>query len=299
MLFKPQLCIQRSIGRGAIMKALTKVAFVFASLFFAGAAVAQQGSNDQAWAEIKKLDWKFGPTQGDIATVASIGVSKESVFLGSVGSRRYLELMGNLGSDGKYIFAPSSLSWFAVFGFDPSGYVKDDETLDPDELLSILKKNSVAGNEERRRRGLQTLVLEGWYVVPHYDIQTKRLEWATKLREESGDVTVNYTIRLLGRAGVMNAVLVSSPGSLDNDIKAFKASLANFTFNPGQRYSEFRAGDKVAEYGLAALIIGGAAAAAAKSGAFKAFGKFIVFGVFGGIAAAWAAIRRFFTRKPA
>ncbi|MBR0883688.1 DUF2167 domain-containing protein (plasmid) [Bradyrhizobium sp. YCK136] len=82
-------------------------------------------------------------------------------------------------------------------------------------------------------------------------------------------------------------------------MKAFKASLANFTFNPGQRYFEFRAGDKVAEYGLAALIVGGAAAAAAKSGAFKAFEKFMVFGVFGGLAAAWAALRRFFSRKPA
>ena len=145
---------------------------------------------------------------------------------------------------------------------------------------------------------METLTLEGWYVVPHYDVQTKRLEWATKLREESGDITVNYTIRLLGRSGVMNAVLVSSPGSLDDDIKAFKASLVNFTFNSGQRYSEFRTGDKVAEYGLAALIVGGAAAAAAKSGAFKAFGKLIAFGVFGGLAAAGAAVRRFFSRKP-
>ena len=280
------------------MKSLIRVAFIFASLFLAGAAIAQQASNDQAWAEIKKLDWKFGPTQGDIATVATIGVPKDAVFLGSVGSRRFLELNGNLVGDGNYTFAPSNLSWFAVFNFDPSGYVKDDETLDPDELLSILKKNSVSENEERKRRGLQTLVLEGWYVVPHYDIQTKRLEWATKLREQSGDVTVNYTIRLLGRTGVMNAILVSNPSSLDNDIKAFKASLANFTFDPGQRYSEFRAGDKVAEYGLAALIVGGAAAAAAKSGAFKALGKFLAFGVFGGIAAAWAAIRRFFS-KPA
>ncbi|WP_454616498.1 DUF2167 domain-containing protein [Bradyrhizobium cenepequi] len=281
------------------MKSLIKTAFVLASLFFADIAVAQQSSNNQVWAEIKNLDWKFGPTQGDIATVASIVVPKDSVFLGSVGSRRFLELNGNLGGDGNYTFAPSSLSWFAVFSFDPSGYVKDDETLDPDELLGILKKNNVSGNEERKRRGLQTLVLEGWYVVPHYDVQTKRLEWATKLREQSGEVTVNYTIRLLGRTGVMNAILVSNPSSLDNDIKAFKASLASFTFSPGQRYSEFRTGDKVAEYGLAALIVGGAAAAAAKSGAFKAVGKFLVFGVFGGIAAAWAAIRRFFFRKPA
>lgn len=272
---------------------------LFISLVFAGQALAQQGSSDQLWTELKKLDWKFGPAQGDVAGVANIVVPKSSVFLGAAGTRRFLELNGNLTTDNSYTFAPSNLSWFSVFNFDPSGYVKDDETLDPDELLSILQKNNASANEERTRRGLETLVLEGWYVAPHYDVQTKRLEWATKLRNPSGVIVVNYTIRLLGRSGVMNAVLVSNPGNLDNDIKAFKGSLASFSFNAGQRYSEFRAGDKVAEYGLAALIVGGAAAAAAKSGVIKSFGKLIIFGVFGGLATAWAAIKRMFSRKQA
>jgi hypothetical protein len=86
--------------------------------------------------------------------------------------------------------------------------------------------------------------------------------------------TVNYNIRLLGRAGVMNAVLVSDPTALENDIRAFKTTLAGFSFDPGERYSEYRAGDKIAEYGLTGLIVGGAAAAAAKTGAFKFLGKF-------------------------
>jgi uncharacterized membrane-anchored protein len=180
-----------------------------------------------------------------------------------------------------------------------SAFLGSDEKIDPDALLEILKKNNVEGNEERKRRGLETLVLEDWYVVPHYDVQTKRLEWGTKLRHPSGGVTVNYSIRLLGRAGVMSAVLVSDPASLDKDIKSFKAALAGFDFIQGQKYSEFRSGDKVAEYGLAALIVGGAAAVAVKSGAFKALGKFLIFGVFGGLAAAWAAIRGFVSRRRA
>ena len=97
----------------------------------------------------------------------------------------------------------------------------------------------------------------------------------------------------------MSAVLVSDPASLDKDIKSFKAALAGFDFDQGQKYSEFRSGDKVAEYGLAALIVGGAAAVAVKSGAFKALGKFLIFGVFGGLAAAWAAIRSFVSRRRA
>jgi uncharacterized membrane-anchored protein len=259
----------------------------------------QPSAQDQLWAQIEKLDWKLGPTQGDIAGTASIVVPKSSVFLGSTGTRRFLELQGNLAADNNFTFAPSDLAWFSVFAFDSSGYVQDDEKIDPDELLDILKKSNIAGNEERKRRGLGTLVLEGWYVTPHYDVQTKRLEWGTRLRNESGAVTVNYTIRLLGRTGVMSAILVSDPTSLDKDIKSFKTALAGFDFNAGQKYSEYRTGDKVAEYGLAALIVGGAAAAAAKSGAFKFLGKFIGIGVIGGLAAAWALLRGLFSRKQA
>jgi uncharacterized membrane-anchored protein len=263
------------------------------------APAQQPGSQDDLWTQISKLDWSLGPTQGAIAGVATITVSKGSAFLGSAGTRRFLELQGNLGSDGGYTFAPTDINWFAVFSFDPSGYVSDDEKIDPDALLEILKKSNVEGNEERKRRGLETLVLEDWYVVPHYDVQTKRLEWGTRLRRPSGALTVNYSIRLLGRAGVMSAVLVSDPTSLDKDIKSFKAALTGFDFNQGQKYSEFRSGDKVAEYGLAALIVGSAAAVAVKSGAFKALGKFLIFGVLGGLAAAWAAVRRFFSSRRA
>jgi len=259
----------------------------------------QPSAQDEQLSQLAKLDWKIGPTQGDIAGIAAIVVPKGLVFLSSAGTRRFLELNGNLGVDSHFTFAPSDLDWFSVFSFDPSGYVPDDEKIDPDALLDILKKGNVAGNEERKKRGLETLVLEDWYVTPHYDVQTKRLEWGTKLRQLSGEVTVNYSIRLLGRTGVMSAVLVSNPTSLDKDIRSFKTALAGFNFNSGQKYLEYRTGDKVAEYGLAALIVGGAAAAAAKSGAFKFLGKFIGVGVFGGLAAAWAAIRSFASRKRA
>jgi uncharacterized membrane-anchored protein len=214
------------------------------------AQVQQPSAQDNAWAQIQKLDWKLGPTRGPIAGVAAITVPQGAAFLASTGTRRFLELQGNPGSDGMYTFAPGDLRWFAIFAFDPSGYVRDDEKIDPDALLEILKKGNAEGNEERRRRGLGTLVLEDWYVVPHYDVQTKRLEWGTRLRPQSGGVVVNYTIRLLGRSGVMSATLVSDPTSLDQDVRAFKAALTGFDFDQGQKYSEFRSGDKVAEYGL-------------------------------------------------
>jgi uncharacterized membrane-anchored protein len=113
---------------------------------------------------------------------------------------------------------------------------------------------------------MRPLFTDGWQVAPHYDIDTKRLEWGARLRTDKDEKIVNYTSRLLGRTGVMSAVLVSEPASLDADIKEFKSVLKSFTYDSGESYSEFKSGDKVAEYGLAALILGGAAAVATKKG---------------------------------
>jgi uncharacterized membrane-anchored protein len=80
----------------------------------------------------------------------------------------------------------------------------------------------------------------------------------------------------------------------------FKDKLSGFDFNQGERYSEYRQGDKVAEYGLAALIVGGATAVAAKKGFFTVIlaflagaWKFIALAFVGGFA--W--IKSLFTQK--
>ena len=135
--------------------------------------------------------------------------------------------------------------------------------------MKAMKERDKLDNEERKKQGLPTLILDGWYIPPRYDSNTKRLEWATKLNEGTSTPTINFSTRILGRGGYMSAVLVSDPKTLDRDIKSFNASLAKFEFNPGERYSEFKEGDKIAAYGLGALVAGGAAAAVASKGGFK------------------------------
>jgi uncharacterized membrane-anchored protein len=65
----------------------------------------------------------------------------------------------------------------------------------------------------------------------------------------------------------------------------------------GERYAEFKPGDRAAEYGLAGLIVGGAAAAAAKSGALKGFIKVIGVAAIAAFAALAAFLGRLFRRK--
>lgn len=228
---------------------------------------------------MSKLDWHIGPEKENIAQVASIKTLKDEGFLDTTNSDKFLELTDNLATGSTNILVAADNSWWATFDFDPSGYVKDDEKIDADALLKQLKESDAPANEERQRLGLTKLYTVGWSVPPHYDEQTKQLEWALKVRDENNNDTINYTIRLLGRTGVMSATLISDEEHLTKNIQEFKQTLTGFDFNAGEKYSEYKAGDKVAEYGLAALIAGGAAVVATKKGLWAAIAAFF--------AAAW------------
>jgi uncharacterized membrane-anchored protein len=250
---------------------------------------------DAYWDAVNKLRWQFSGA-GHIGSQASILVPLGYAFLGEADTSKFLELNGNLPESGNYIVSPKDQHWFASFHFNESGHVPDDEKLNPDSLLDTLKEHNREQQTEMRQHGLNPLILVGWFIEPHYDLTTKRLEWGLRLRTDAGQPVVNYSIKLLGRRGVMDAVLVSDPQSIDRDTREFKNLLQGYSFNEGERYSEFRSGDKIAEYGLGALIVGGAAAAAAKSGAFKGLAKIVGLGGIAACAAIAGLFKKLFRR---
>jgi hypothetical protein len=187
---------------------------------------------------------------------------------------------GENPSDGSElgVLLKNDASWFVVFEFSADGYIKDDDRdLDADAILSSIRQANEKGNDIRRERGWASLEVLGWQQRPFYDPQTNNLTWAIRGRSE-GDNFVNYSTRLLGRRGVMRVNLVLSPENVGNAVPAFNALLTNFSFNPGQRYAEWTRGDKVAEYGLTGLIVGGAGVALVKTGLLQKFGKLIIVG---------------------
>ena len=88
----------------------------------------------------------------------------------------------------------------------------------------------------------------------------------------------------------MNVDLVIAPEQLASVLPSFQDLEAGFHYTQGSRYSDYVSGDKVATYGLTALVAGGAAAAATKSGLLAKLWKLIVVGVL----AVVAAIKKFF-----
>lgn len=259
-----------------------------------------QPQEDPVFKKIKALAWKHAPERGDISGKATIALEGGLGFLDAANTTEFLTLQGNLPPKDMVTLAAPDLGWFSVFKFLDEGYVKDDEKIDADALLATLKQGNAAGNEERQKRGLRVLHLEGWSIPPRYNSVSKRLEWATLLRTDSGERSVNFSTKILGRHGHMDVVLVSDPKYLEADLVEFKKALQSFDYVAGERYAEWKDGDKLAAYGLGALVLGGAAAVATKKGFWGVLVAFFAAGwkLIAGVAiAAFAGLGALFKKK--
>jgi uncharacterized membrane-anchored protein len=266
------------------------------------AAPSQPTPEQQAFLQkLRALEWVKGPATVDADGNAKLAIPESYVYLDARNTSKFLELQHNLGSGHEVMVAPSNLRWQAYLEFADEGYVKDDEKIDAPELLKTLKDNTERANEERQRRGWSPLHVADWATPPVYNTTTKRLEWATILESEGGR-GVNFSTKILGRRGYTTVIMVTDPTNLSTAEGALDTILSGYEFNPGERYADWRSGDKVAKYGLAALVVGGVAAVAAKKGLFSVLAGFIAAAwkfIVAAVVAGMAWLRRLFAKKEA
>ena len=235
---------------------------------------ATQPSSEKTEQVIQSLSWVEGPTVVDVGVNAKFMVPANYVFLHPTDTQRIMELMQNPSSGKQSYFGPKDMRWFALFEYDETGYVPDDEKIDAVEILVSIRQGTEVANKERAKRGWAPVEVLGWRYQPFYDPATKRLEWAID-GQSGNDKVTNYNTRILARTGVTSAVLVADPSILQTAVPEFKSAVSGYEFIQGQRYAEFKPGDRVAEFGLAALITGGAAAVATKKGFWAVMAGFI------------------------
>ena len=243
-----------------------------------------------------RAGWSAGPVVGKLGTHASISVPDGYLFLDASATRRFLEENQNI-PDGDELgtlirILPNDEHWFAVFSYEDTGHIDNSErdSLDADALMKSMKEGNLRANEGRKQRGWAPLVLIDWHQRPYYDKTTDNLTWATLLASDDGS-TINHSVRLLGRTGLVSAQVVAGPGEIEIATTEFNEVLKGYAFNEGKRYAEFRQGDKLAGYGLAALIAGGAGAAAVKTGFLQKMWKGLILGLI----AAVGAIKKLFS----
>lgn len=244
----------------------------------AGLTLFLMPSVSQAQGAGPAVDWIQGPTTVALGQVAELNLPAGYVFLNAADTRKLQEAMGNVpDGDEVGLAAPAAddASWFVIFDYRDVGYVKDDDKdeIDADAILSGIREGTEEANKVRKQRGIPGIHVVGWEAPPSYDARTHNLTWGILGQDDEGGQVVNFNVRLLGRNGYVSATLVEDSAKIAAARPHLDTLLGSFSYTSGNRYAEFRPGDKVAEYGLVALVAGGAGAVAAKTGLFAVLAK--------------------------
>lgn len=247
----------------------------------AAASAAPPSRELEAPAE-NRFAWKEGPTRIDLGHELDLDLPEPYVFLGMPDAGRLLEKLGNFHHEtlvGVVASRSDDSDWFVTIRYEDEGFIKDDEEIKSDEILEAIREGTEEGNKERVERGFKELHVEGWAEPPRYEKALHHLVWALNARSVDG-VSVNFNTRVLGRRGFVAVNLVTNPEQLANNKPVAAALLAATSFRQGARYEDFNEKtDKVAEYGLIGLVMGGAGLGAAKLvkvGLLAKFGKVIL-----------------------
>lgn len=293
-------------------KLLASLAILSTTLGFVPSASAQSEAAQREIQAATESAFRAAQDSGvvHLGDQATLKLPPNTIFVPRAQANRLMEAYGN-GKDDTLLglFMPPADSpddWIVTANFEKAGYIKDDDAKNWDvkELLQNLRDGTEEQNSERRTRGIPELEVVGWVQPPQYDSAHQRLVWSVEGRDKGSpadaDATVNYNTYALGREGYISLDLLTSKSMVAAQKPALIGLLDNLTYNDGKKYAEFNSStDKIAEYGLAALVAG---VAAKKLGLLAIIAAFVLkFGKLAliAVAAGGGAFFKLFRRKKA
>lgn len=224
---------------------------------------------------------KEGPVDVKLIDQAVFHLPAGFVYIPKKEAMQVLKAMGNRPAPdtlGLILPTDEKDNAFVIARYVSSGYIKDDDAKDwnADELLSNIKQGTEQANAERRQRGIPAIEVVGWVERPAYDAPSHRLVWSLSSRDKGSpagaEQGVNYNTYLLGREGYISMNLVTGLDVVEAQKPMAHKLLAGIEFDKGKGYGDFNAStDRMAEYGLAALVGG---VAAKKLGLFALMAAF-------------------------
>ena len=251
----------------------------------------------------KTMEYQYGAITLENGN-ASLNVPQGFKFINSKQSQYILEdlwqnlpdasVLGMIVSDSFRINSIAN-SWVFVVTYDGMGYVKDDDADDINyyDLLKDLKEGQTKANVERTKMGYGAINIVGWASKPFYDKQNKVLHWAKELSVEgSGDNTLNYDVRVLGRNGVLSLNAIADIGQTEEVKKNIPAILNMASFNNGHTYGEFNPDvDEVAAWTIGGLVAGKILVKAGLLAGVLKFWKLIAIGIIAAGSFIWKRLR--------
>lgn len=271
------------------MKRLLGMLAVFCLMFSATASAESE------------YNWIEGGVSVDLGTVASIELDPEFIFLDAEDTKQMSLDYGDPVSGfevGSIFPMDDNQTWAVFFDYEETGHIKDDEKekINAKALLKSYKDGAEEVNKERQPG--DRYYVTGWDIEPFYDENTNNLTWSLLLEDENKEAFLNYNTRILTREGNISVILVTDPNNREIDKQILDEKiLSMLNVKDGNKYSDFdESTDKVAGYGLSALILGGAGLAVAKKAGLiaviLAFGKKFGVLIIAGIAALWSFLRK-------
>lgn len=287
----PILLLLGGATRGIFVKAKYLVWVAAAALLAAGtplfseasaqdAPVSEEAAKARYDAHMRSLEAQLHPQSGTVRipeAKASLNLGDRYYFLPAAEAKRVLtEAWGNPPEAASNVLGMvfpagrkfNDATWGAVIAYEDTGHISDKDAANEDyeAVLADMKSSAEEENKDVVEQGYSASHIVGWAQAPTYDSRTKTLIWARNIKfDGSENNTLNYDVRTLGRSGVLSLNMVDSMPNLPT-VRTAAASLGSTVrFDQGARYADFNAStDKLADYGLAGLVAGGAGLAVAK-----------------------------------
>lgn len=212
------------------------------------------------------VDWVSGPTTVTTGDMADLKLDKNYVYLNKEDTVKMMTYYGNPSSEiemGSVFPADGKQNWFVIFEYHDAGHVDDQDKnkINADELLKSIKEGTEEGNKDRKAQGMPEMHVQGWVEEPAYNEDLHSLAWGTSYKTNDDNDGINYECKILSREGYVAATLVCDTDEFETR-KADMVKIVNaFQFKAGKRYADYVPGkDKMSNFGLAALVLGGVAA---------------------------------------
>jgi|HubBroStandDraft_1064217.scaffolds.fasta_scaffold00011_28 uncharacterized membrane-anchored protein len=251
---------------------------------------------EQRTAEIRKMNWLEGKqpltrSKSTLALPDGFGMVRDAE------ARRMDMLINGVGDDELEAIV-SGNKGTVYFSYVDAGYVTDDDwsNVDASGMIDDIKSGTEEANAERESQGLGRMHVTGWLQQPVFDKPTKTVHWAIEGTADDG-AWVNAIALKLGRYGYERITWATAPEDYRPTGGTTDVMLAAQNFDSGARYEDHVSADKLAGYGIGALV---ATVAGVKIAQVLGFGAILLFAkkfivlIIAGVAAAFGAVRRFF-----
>ena len=165
-----------SLAIRALARAAAAVVLLASYTCFAEEAAPEEDAGAATW-QAAQAAMQRGPQTIQLRDQAMLQLPAGYGFVPAKEGAAVMELMGN-GTDERFIgliFPQSEAQWFVTMEFESSGYIKDDEKINPEELLKI--------NEQKfKELGVGADTIKRLYLSKGFSV-TLLTRLATNLRE--------------------------------------------------------------------------------------------------------------------